>query len=91
MDRLEILQNKVNLILNNYSVKAESLKRALQENERLRLENETLQKKLQTTEEQMLAVSIANAIPDGEVQDKSRKLIDGVISEIDKILTSLND
>lgn len=41
--------------------------------------------------QQLLAQEVAKAIPNAREKQKTRKQLDNVIGEIDKILTSLND
>jgi regulator of replication initiation timing len=57
----------------------------------LREENEHLQAKLTQAEEYLLAAQISKAMPDEASRAQSRKKLDAVISEIDKILTTIND
>ena len=88
---MEALRERVGALLKRYAAliqERESLKKELSS---LRTENNDLRARLHQTEQGMMAVQINQAMPDEALRLQSRKKLDEVISEIDKILTTLND
>ncbi len=91
MEGMEALHDRVNALLRRHSLvvrERDALKKELSE---LREEKEALRSMLRLSEEELLAARISQAIPDDAARAQSRKKLDAVIGEIDKILTSLND
>jgi len=91
MQELQLLKNRLDVLLKKYSAV---------EAENIRLRNtvaeqvvfiEALNNKLGSLEENMVAVQMGTSVFDGKEKEKMRKQIDTVISEIDKIMNSLND
>ncbi len=91
MEGIKALHDRVNTLLKRYSSvlhERESLRKELGT---LRAENEELRAQLRQTEEGLLALQISQSMPDAALREQSRKKLDAVIGEIDKILTTLND
>jgi hypothetical protein len=91
MERLDLLRQRVEALLRQYAAQRaelESREKALKAKEE---EVELLQTQLAKAEERLLALEIGQAIPDAESRAASRKQLDAVISEIDKILMVLHD
>lgn len=91
MERLELLGQKVETLLRQYAkqrAELESKEKALKTKH---AEVEMLQAQLAKAEERLLALEIGQAIPDAESRAASRRQLDAVISEIDKILMALHD
>ena len=91
MDALQLLEQKINQLIRAYASVQEENKKLQAEVAALRTEHQLLLKKNQTLEEaqatQLLGV---NALSEAEKQNL-RRYIDGVVDEIDKILTSLHE
>jgi chromosome segregation ATPase len=91
MERLDLLQEKVEALMQQYA----RLKTELSVKEKVlqAKEEEVRQLKMQLTkaEERLLALEIGQAIPDAESRAATRQQLDTVIGEIDKILVSLHD
>ena len=91
MRELLALEEKLGLLLKQFAaLKTENkrLKRIATEKEN---ELASLRKQLEESQQSLLANEIAKALPTAKEKQKTRKQLDAVISEIDKILTSLND
>lgn len=91
MQELELLNSKLDLLLKKYAaLQAEnnSLKEAMAKQRR---SIEVLNTKLEDLEENMLAQKIGTIVSDPKEKEALRKQLDTVISEIDKILVTLND
>ena len=91
MDGLEVLRERVQALLKSYAALQRDRERLRKEAEALRAEREVLQARLHHAEESLLAVRIGKSISDEPTRAQSRKKLDEVIGEIDKILTTLND
>jgi len=91
MDALQLLEQKINQLIRAYASVQEENKKLQVEVAALRNEHQSLLRKNQTLEEaqatQLLGV---NALSEAEKQNL-RRYIDGVVDEIDKILTSLHE
>jgi predicted nucleic acid-binding Zn-ribbon protein len=91
MQELELLNNKLDLLLKKYAaLQAEnkSLKKTVSD----QLKSiEKLNHKLASVEENMAAAQMGQSLGDNKDKDAMRKQLDTVIAEIDKILTTLND
>lgn len=91
MQELQLLNDKLEVLLKKYAaLQAENLRLKEQVGQQLQ-SIETLNTKLATLEESMAARHIGNTAADDKEKEAVRKQLDNVISEIDKILTSLND
>jgi cell division protein FtsB len=91
MEGIDALHDRVNALLKRFGSltrERESLKKELNS---MRAENEELRAQLRQAEEGLLALQISQSMPDAAVREQSRKKLDAVIGEIDKILTTLND
>ena len=91
MDRIDTLHEKLDTLLRNYKATRTELASARTVLKAKEEEVSTLQARLAKCEEQLLAMQIGNAMPDAESRHNSRKQLDAVIGEIDKILGTLND
>ena len=91
MDRLEALRQKLDKLIrrfNETSAALQAKEKALKEREE---ETVMLRSQLEKAEARVLALEIGAAIPDAESRAASRRQLDAVIGEIDKILRSIND
>ena len=91
MEGMDLLRDRVAALLKRYSAvlrERDDLKKALN---LMQSENEDIREKLSQAEERLLAIQIGKAIPDEATRAQSRKKLDAVIGEIDKILTTIND
>ena len=91
MDRREALRQKLDKLIRRFNETSAALKakeKALKEQEE---EAAMLRTQLEKAEERLLALEIGKAIPDAESRAASRRQLDSVIGEIDKILRSIND
>jgi cell division protein FtsB len=91
MASLDLLRDRLDLLLRQHAaLKTENtkLRRSVDAKEE---ETAMLRKQLTGTEEQLLALQIGKTMPDAEARASSRRKLDAVIGEIDKILTTLND
>ena len=91
MQELQVLNDKLGVLLKKYTV-------LLAENERLKAtishqqkSIESLNTNLASLEQSMTASQLGNSLSDDKEKATMRKQLDNVISEIDKILTTLND
>ena len=92
MQELQLLNDKLEALLKKYAaLQAENVRLKEQVGQQMR-SIETLNTKLATLEESMLARQIGgSSVADDKEKQAVRKQLDNVIGEIDKILTSLND
>ena len=91
MHEIQLLNDKLDLLLKKYGVLQAENKR-LKETIATQTQNiETLNFKLQELEHNMVAVHIGKSALTEDEKVKMRRQIDTVIGEIDKILTNLND
>ena len=91
MQELELLNSKLDLLLKKYAaLQAENKSLKATISKQLR-SMETLNTKLEGLEENMLAEKIGSIVTDPKEKAALRKQLDTVISEIDKILITLND
>jgi hypothetical protein len=91
MSAIDQLRTRVDQLLRQYAAAQLDLKNLRNELKDKDHTIASLQLQLTKTEEQLLAQQIGRAIPDAESRANSRKKLDQVIREIDKILTTLND
>ena len=91
MEGINILQERVAELLKRYSALLREREALQKEAKVLRTENEELRARLNQIEGSLLAVQISHSMPDEATRAQNRKKLDAVISEIDKILTTLND
>ena len=91
MDALEALHDRVNALLRRHNAVLRERDDLRKELAAVRAHQETLREKLRHSEDELLAARIGNALPDEEARARSRRKLDEVIGEIDKILTALND
>jgi predicted nucleic acid-binding Zn-ribbon protein len=88
---LDVLNSKIELLLRKYAaLEAENkrLKEAMAQQEKT---VDSLRKQLGDLENGMVSVHIGKAIDDAGEKENMRRQLDNVISEIDKILNTLND
>ena len=91
MQELELLKGKLDMLLKKYAaLQAEnkSLKETIGSQQK---SVDTLNSKLAGIEENMAHSHIGKTVADDSERIALRKQLDGVIGEIDKILTTLND
>jgi chromosome segregation ATPase len=91
MEGLPALQERVQALLKRYAAVHREREQLRKEVDALREERESLEARLRHAEESLLALHIGKSMPDEATRARSRKKLDAVISEIDKILTTLND
>ena len=91
MQELRELETKLGVLLKQYAVLSTENNRLKKTITAKEGELEKLKKQLEEVQQNVLANQIATALPTAKEKQKTRKQLDAVISEIDKILTSLND
>ena len=91
MEGINVLNERVTELLKRYSALLRDRETLRKDVTALRAENEDLRGRLNKAEEGLLASHISQALPDEATRAQNRKKLDQVISEIDKILTTLND
>ena len=91
MQELQLLSDQVDALLKKHTAVMAANKKLMQAQERSMQQVAQLQQQLAAAEEQLLATAIARALPDEQEKAQTRKQLDAVITEIDKILTNLND
>jgi predicted RNase H-like nuclease (RuvC/YqgF family) len=91
MQELELLSNKLDTLLKKYAaLQAEN--KGLNETVNAQQKSiEQLNSKLAAMEERVAVAHIGKATGDDTEREALRKQLDGVIGEIDKILTTIND
>lgn len=91
MQEIQWLSDRVAALLRRYAaLRAEN--RGLKETiGRQSEEIARLEEQLRGSEDRLLAAEVAGLVPEGKEREKVRHRLDAVISEIDKILTNLND
>lgn len=90
MKGMQALQERVNALLRRYAAvirERDALKKELNS---LREEQVHLQSQFRQAEERLLAMQIGQSMPDDSTRAQSRKKLDAVIGEIDKILMNLD-
>lgn len=91
MQEIQLLSEKLDVLIGKYeSVKAEN-KRLKATVAQQAQSLETLNSKLAAVEQQMMALQVGQSLDGDEAKEAMRKQLDTVISEIDKILHTLND
>lgn len=91
MQELQLLNEKLDLLLKKYTALQVENKR-LKDTVSQQLKSiEMLNGKLSSLEDNMQATQIGKAVVNTDEKTGVRKQIDNVISEIDKILNTLND
>lgn len=91
MQELQLLNEKLDLLLKKYTALQAENKR-LKETVSQQLRSiETLNNKLSSLEDNMQTTQIGKALISSDEKAVVKKQIDNVISEIDKILHTLND
>jgi predicted RNase H-like nuclease (RuvC/YqgF family) len=91
MEALDLLNNKVNMLLKKYAALETENKRLKATVSKQEKTVESLTKKLAALEQGMVSVHLGNAVVDEDEKDNMRSQLDNVIAEIDKILNTLND
>jgi hypothetical protein len=91
MANIELLRDKLDQLLRQYAVVKADVSKLKRVVDVKKEECAQLRRQLGLAEEQLLALQIGQAIPDAESRASSRKKLDTVIAEIDKILITLND
>ncbi len=91
METFALLGDKIDLLLKkNADLEKENARlRATMEGQNKAIQR--LNKKVTTLDNGMVSVHLAHADVSDEEKDNMRRQLDGVIAEIDKILTTLND
>ncbi len=91
MREIELLNAKLDLLLKRYNAlltENKTLKGTIAKQQQ---SIETLNAKLETVEQSMMAVQVGNSVSEAEEKEILRKQLDMVIGQIDKILVTLND
>ena len=91
MKEVQELEERLSVLLKQFAAlrtENKRLKRTVTEKDN---EISKLQQQLEEAQQGLLANDIAKALPTLKEKQKTRKQLDAVIGEIDKILTSLND
>jgi predicted nucleic acid-binding Zn-ribbon protein len=91
MQALDLLNNKLNMLLKKYAaLEAENkrLKATISGQEKY---IDSLTKKLASLEQGMVSVHLGKAVVDEDEKENMRNQLDNVIAEIDAILNTLND
>lgn len=91
MKEIQDLSNKLDVLLKKHAALRTDKKRLERTVARQEEELAGLNEKLTEAQQQLLALQIARVLPDAAEKQRTRKQLDAVIGEIDKILTSLND
>jgi len=91
MQELRLLDERLSSLLKKYAAIEAENKRLKQTVAQQLQSIEGLNKKLTELEEKMIAVQIGQSVLDSSEKTNMRKQLDGILGEIDKILTTLND
>lgn len=91
MQELQLLDERLSSLLKKYAAIEAENKRLKQTVAQQLQSIEGLNKKLTELEEKMVAVQIGQTVMDSSEKTNMRKQLDGILGEIDKILTTLND
>ena len=91
MQNIEVLRDRVSALLKRHASVLREREGLEKELNKLREENEVLRTQLKEAQDGRLAAQISTAMPDEKVRADSRKKLDEVITEIDKILMMIND
>jgi chromosome segregation ATPase len=91
MELLDELGNKVQALIKKYALLQAEHNSLQQTLTRQSAQITALTQQLDVTKAQLLAVEVAQALPDAGEKERVRKQLDAVIHEIDKVLTNLND
>lgn len=91
MDQFAELKSRIDQLLKWHSAVVEERDDLAQQLVVITEQQKELQGRMQQTEQNLLALQIGRAMPDRESREQSRKKLDEVIGEIDKILMSLHD
>jgi glycerate-2-kinase len=91
MEGLNVLRNKVEALLRQHAAVKTALAEKTSALKAKEEELDIMRVQLHKAEERLLALEIGHAIPDAESRAASRRQLDAVIGEIDKILMTLND
>ena len=91
MQELQLLNDKLDMLLRKHAaLQAEN--KQLKDTVSAQLQSiETLNTKLATLQENMVATGIDKTLANDDDKNAMRKQLDNVIGEIDKILNTLND
>lgn len=88
---IEVLRDRVSALLKRYAAVTRERDGLKKELNKLREENQDLHAQLRQARDSQLATQISQVMPDEKVRAQTRKKLDEVISEIDKILMMIND
>jgi cell division septum initiation protein DivIVA len=91
MEALDLLNSKIDQLLKKHAAAEAENKRLRETIAGLESKAEGLHKKIASLEQSMVSVRLGKAVDDEEERDNMRQQLDNVISEIDKILHTLND
>lgn len=91
MQALDELNSKLTQLLRKYAALESENKRLKDTIARQVALEEQLKKRVSTLEQDMVSVNLNGAMHDTEGRENMRKQLDGLISEIDIILNTLND
>jgi len=91
MQEIQLLNDKLELLLKKYAVLQTENKRLKDVISDQTKNIENLNGKLSELEQNIVAVQIGNSLPASDEKLKMRTQLDTIIAEIDKILVTLND
>lgn len=91
MQALDELNSKINLLLKKHAALEAENKRLRDAVSRHEKSEAKLNKQLAKLEKDMVSVNLKTAINDDEDRQNMRRQLDVAITEIDRILTTLND
>ena len=91
MQALDQLNSKVNTLLKKYTVLEAENKRLKDTIARQAETEHALTKKLDSLQHGMVSVHLGKAVDNDEEKENMRHQLDNVITEIDRILNTLND
>lgn len=91
MQALDELNSKVNTLLKKYSALEAENKRLKDTVARHKEAEQVLTKKLASLEKDMVSVHLGKTVADDTEKENMRMQLDNVITEIDRILNTLND
>ena len=91
MATLSILEEKVDALIRRFTAVCTERDALLQKLDKSEEGAVIMQRELKDARQRLLAYEIGAAIPDAETRAGSRRKLDEVICDIDKILTTLDD
>jgi cell division septum initiation protein DivIVA len=91
MQELQLLKDKLDLLLKKYTAMQTENKRLKEANDSYLKQVNQLNEQLHKMEESLANVQMNQVVVDNGDKDTLRKQLDTVIGEIDKILTKINE